>query len=323
VSATVENLYPQVLLVASRYDLSCDYVISHLRHKKVNYLRLNSEDLSELTVELDPIRKSLKIGFEDKQYCIFSEKLRSVLFRRPVFLREYGDDQLSTSDRFSRLQWAAFVRNLMIFEEASWMNNPVSTYLSEHKALQLSIAAQIGFAVPETRITNAPHPKLIGNEPHKIAIKGLDTVLIRAEGQELFGFTNFECSSTLEPTEWKTAPATIQVELTNKLDIRVTVVGDQVFAASIMTNGQPICGDWRVQKNNAKFSEYCLPEDIAQRCCNLVKKLGLSFGGIDLALCEGQFYFLEINPTGEWAWLVDMAKLPIDKAISDYLSQNL
>lgn len=319
----VERFYPQVLLLASRYDLSCDYVVSHLRKKQISYLRLNSEDLCESTIELDPIRKYLKVGLGAKEYSITSEKLRSVLFRRPVFLRDYGGgDQYSPIERFSQLQWAAFMRNLILFDSADWMNHPVATYQAEHKALQLSIAAKIGFAIPETRVTNAPHPNLISGEPCKVAIKGLDTVLIRFEGQELFGFTNFDYSSTFRPDEWQIAPAIIQVALMNKLDIRVTVVGDQVFSASITTNGQPICGDWRIQKADASFSEYRLPEDIAQRCCKLVKEMGLSFAGIDLALCGDQFYFLEINPTGEWAWLVDMANLPIDRAIADHLVQD-
>jgi len=31
---------------------------------------------------------------------------------------------------------------------------------------------------------------------------------------------------------------------------------------------------------------------------------------------------LEINPTGEWAWLVDSAKLPIDKAFAKCLTKT-
>ena len=43
--------------------------------------------------------------------------------------------------------------------------------------------------------------------------------------------------------------------------------------------------------------------------------LGLTFGGVDLIFANNKYYFIEVNPTGEWGWLKSVAKLPIDKAI--------
>lgn len=319
VTVTAGSVQPQILLLASRYDLTCDYIVSQLRRRPVQYLRLNSEDLSGLTIELDPIRRRLQIECGGKNYVVTPDCLRSVLFRRPVFVREYGDDYRSPAERFSRLHWAAFMRNLVLFHEARWINDPVATYRAEHKAVQLSVASQLGFSVPETRVTNAPHPDLLRDRSGHVALKGLDTVLLRAGGYEMFGFTTFECSAALESTAWRSAPAVVQTALTNKLDIRVTVVEDHVFAASIKSNGRSISGDWRAQKVDTQFSEYKLPEEIARRCRCLVRLLGLRFGGIDLALHDGDYYFLEVNPTGEWAWLVDAAGLPIDAVIADAL----
>ena len=198
---------PHVLLLASRYDLTCDYVVSQLRSKSVSYLRLNTEDLTDSVVDLDPVKRRLILEHCGRSYCVTPESLRSVFFRRPVFLRDYGDDHQSPGERFSRFQWAAFVRNLMLFEEAHWINNPVATYKAEHKAVQLSIAAHLGFAVPETRVTNAPTPDSLGDAYTQVALKGLDTVLLRAEGHEMFGFTTFEYSEALRPDAWRSAPA--------------------------------------------------------------------------------------------------------------------
>jgi hypothetical protein len=318
-----EEKHPQVLLLASRYDLTCDYVVIQLRRRSIPYFRLNTEDLRNSIVELDPIQRRLVVECGAKRYCITPQCLRSVLFRRPVFLRDYGEDQHSPLERFSHIQWAAFVRNLMLFKEALWVNDLAATYKAEHKAVQLSVAASLGFAVPKTRVTNLPHPYLLGEKCKRMAIKGLDTVLLRAEGYEMFGFTTFESSEQLESDAWRSAPATVQVALTNKLDIRVTVIGNRVFAAAITVGGNPVSDDWRVHKRNAQFHEFDLPPETVGRCRALVRALGLVFGAIDLALCDGEYYFLEINPTGEWAWLVDSAGLPIDEAIADFLSQEV
>lgn len=145
---TEKSVQPQVLMVASRYDLTCDYVVAGLRRRSIPYLRLNSEDLFASAIELDPIRRRLVIERTGRSYCVTPQGLRSVFFRRPVFVRDYGDGHRSFAEQLSRLQWAAFVRNLMVFDEARWFNDPAATYRAEHKAVQLSTAAQLGFVVP-------------------------------------------------------------------------------------------------------------------------------------------------------------------------------
>lgn len=135
------TVQPQVLILASRYDVTCDFVVAQLRRRSVKYLRLNSEDLCNLAVNLDPVLRHLEIRSEKSCYVITPEHLRSVLFRRPVYLRNYGEDDRSPEEQFSRVQWAAFMNNLMLFHEARWMNHPVATYRAEHKAVQLSVAA--------------------------------------------------------------------------------------------------------------------------------------------------------------------------------------
>ncbi len=48
--------------------------------------------------------------------------------------------------------------------------------------------------------------------------------------------------------------------------------------------------------------------------------LGLTFGGIDLDLTpEGDYVFLEVNPSGQWLWLDDKLTLGISDAIASWL----
>jgi hypothetical protein len=50
---------PEVLILSSRNDFSCDYVVAHLISRRVSYLRLNTEDLASYDVCLDPLGKEL------------------------------------------------------------------------------------------------------------------------------------------------------------------------------------------------------------------------------------------------------------------------
>jgi glutathione synthase/RimK-type ligase-like ATP-grasp enzyme len=114
-------------------------------------------------------------------------------------------------------------------------------------------------------------------------------------------------------------PVILQQYLHAKLDLRVTVIGNRCWAASVTTNGKGIEGDWRLAKREATFELFQLPEIIEQLCIKLVQVLGLTYGAIDLAIVGRDFYFLEINPTGEWGWLVEMLGFPIHLAIADVL----
>lgn len=207
-----------------------------------------------------------------------------------------------------------------MFDSCSWINHPASTYKAEHKAVQLALARSVGFDLPRTVITNdASGITKAAQADDKVAVKGLDTVLVWENGLETFGYTSLIDAKLAAKSNLSTAPLIAQEALEDKLDLRVTVVGKQAFCASVTHGNDRIQGDWRLRKDGTRFQPFELPADTLEKCLQLTESLGLVFGAIDLALQHGIYYFLEVNPTGEWGWLVDQAGLPIDKAIADAL----
>ena len=46
----------------------------------------------------------------------------------------------------------------------------------------------------------------------------------------------------------------------------------------------------------------------------------LRYGAIDLIETpDGEFVFLEVNPSGQWGWIADLGGLPIPEAVADML----
>jgi glutathione synthase/RimK-type ligase-like ATP-grasp enzyme len=71
-----------------------------------------------------------------------------------------------------------------------------------------------------------------------------------------------------------------------------------------------------------RYSLFDLPEDLAQRLIALTRSYRLHFAAIDLALDPtGRYWFLELNPAGQWAWLEEITKAPISDALIDSLSR--
>lgn len=304
------------LVVSSTIDYSSDLICYELERRGQSYLRINRDRFSQYEIIYSLEENCLKILINNQLYKITPEHLKSIYFRAPVFLRT--GKSYSLEEQLYRSQWSSFIRNLIIFDEAKWLNHPVSIYQAENKLFQLKVAKEYGLDVPETFVCNAI-PQGI-NLDRRYIVKSLDTALFYENGKEMFTYTNILSGHELINSKIKYAPVIIQECLDEKTDIRVTVIDNQLFAVSILKQGLQIEGDWRqTPPDELRYIHIDLPIDIREKILAFMKGLKLLFGGIDLALVNGKYYFIEVNPTGEWGWLVSTTNLPIDKAIVDCL----
>jgi hypothetical protein len=306
------------LIVSSSVDYSTDLICCELEKRGLSYLRLNRDQFSEFDVIYSLFDGTLSVVIGKEEYHINPKDLLSVYFRAPVFLRN-TNKLYSLEEQLYKSQWSSFIRNLCVFESAKWVNYPVDTYKAENKVLQLKIAKDCGLIIPNTFVGNTLPPDT--NPAGLYIVKSIDTALFYDKGQEMFTYSTKLTGKELLNSELKTAPVIIQECLSNKTDIRVTIIGDTLFAVSITNNGLSIDGDWRrTPKELLKYKPIRLPKSVVVSIQRTMESLHLKFGGMDLALVDNKYYFIEVNPTGEWGWLVSSAKLPIDKAIVDYLS---
>jgi len=55
-------------------------------------------------------------------------------------------------------------------------------------------------------------------------------------------------------------------------------------------------------------------------CAQMLARLDLVSGAFDFIVSrDGDWFFLEVNPTGEWAWLEEFLGLPIRDAFIEVL----
>ena len=254
------NVIPEVLLLASKFDLSCDYVVAQLKQLGVPYFRLNSEDFEEFAIVATPTKPEVYLESGGLSVQLSPQSLKAIYFRRAVYPQAPVTEKQSVHEQLSRLHRSAFMRSFMVFDSCRWINHPTATYRAEHKAVQLSVAQKIGFDVPRTVITNNSKGILAAAKGDRdIAVKGIETVLVWQGGLETFGYTSLVDTRVATSSHLASAPLIAQEALTNKLDLRVTVVGEEIFCASITVDDNPIQGDWRLQKTGAEFRPFCLP----------------------------------------------------------------
>ena len=210
------------------------------------------------------------------------------------------------------------VKDFNYFENSMWVNNPVDTYKAENKLYQLHIAKKTGLDIPKSYIGNCISDFVV--DKNNYIVKSLDTALFYEGNQEMFTYSNVISGTELKQSSIQYAPIILQECIQNKIDIRVTVIGNKVFPVTIKNNNSGIEGDWRkMDKDNLSYEPINLPDSIIEKILLLMKELRLKFGGIDLMLSDNKYYFVEVNPTGEWGWLVRTAKLPLQKEIVNLL----
>ena len=110
----------------------------------------------------------------------------------------------------------------------------------------------------------------------------------------------------------KFAPVIFQEFIPAIIDLRITVIGKQIFCIAVDTSKGDCEYDYRMQLENAVIKPHSLPPNIKVLIRKFMRPLGLVYGAIDMRLTpDGQYYFLEINTAGEWQFLEEKTTLKI------------
>ena len=106
-------------------------------------------------------------------------------------------------------------------------------------------------------------------------------------------------------------------------DLRVTVVGDELFAAAASLDDATYALDIRFNPGIA-YRPHSLPGDVEASILRLMQSLRLEYGALDLRLTpDGQYVFFEINPAGQFLYVEYSSGQPITAALADTSSGRL
>lgn len=302
-----------ILIITYKEDYTADFLINKLNEQGRQFFRLNTEEIDRYVYEWETTKKPFVLNGMSQFDGVWLRRLKL-----PVFNAEWSvADYLATEYDF------LFSNMVRTIDARNWMSLPDPLYRAENKLVQLSAARALGFMIPKTLLSNSKAKIREFVESNKLSgtiIKPLFSGKIESEKDVQIVYTNEVDLEHLNQLEhFDTTPCIFQERLAKAYEIRVTVVGRKVFAARVNSQeNEKTRVDWR--KERLPFLSYELPADVSHQCIDLVESLNLSFGAIDLIKStDGSYYFLEINPNGQWVWIEIDAGLPISQAIIDYL----
>ena len=181
------------------------------------------------------------------------------------------------------------------------------------KPYQAQLIRRQGFEVPETLITNDPDLVLEFRRRHKKiiykSVSGVRSIVQAFEEKDL---------ERLDHIRW--CPTQFQ-EFVEGDNVRVHVVGRQVFATHVSSAAT----DYRYSAEQvgeaANLEAMELPEDVAARCVKLSQALGLAFSGIDLKMTpDNRVFCFEVNPSPGFSYYEANTSQPISDAVARFLA---
>lgn len=203
------------------------------------------------------------------------------------------------------LQWAE-ITPVRVVNRA----DPMSS--NNSKPYQTQQIRRHGFEIPETLITNDPDRVRAFCERHGEvvykSISGQRSIVRRLDERDL---------DRLEHIRW--CPVQFQ-EYVDGQDIRVHVVGEEVFATRVKTNATDYRYASREGNPPAELQAMELPADVSARCVALSGDLELPLSGIDLRITlSGSVFCFEVNPSPAFSYYETHTGQPIANAIARYL----
>ncbi|MEZ8131492.1 MvdC/MvdD family ATP grasp protein [Enterovibrio norvegicus] len=310
-----------ILLVTNQRDLTMDYVVRELKNRDIPFFRLNTEQLP-LSSSSMGINNADDWKININGCDISGDIVKAAYFRRPGIPDEETLKITGGHKEYLINEWMSFLKNLYWRLDGRWLNSPTSIVLSEDKPKQLILARKVGFSIPDTYISNDVSCVMNLQKKHDLIAKPLKQALLGGDNEKVIFTTRIDEVSEEHSKSLKLAPVIFQSEIEKKFDVRVTVIGEKIFPVAIWSQvSNETTVDWRKGgKIDLKHECIQLPNDIEKMCFELIKILDLKFGAIDF-VCDknDKYWFLEINPNGQWAWIENQTKLPIAAQIVNEL----
>ncbi len=246
-------------------------------------------------------------------------EVRAVWYRRPQpFVLSPGLTRPSHRT-FAYNESHEAIAGLWQMLDVFWMNHPTRDEVAARKAYQLGVARSSGLDIP---------PTLISNDPSEVRLflaeRGSKETIYKAFSatQQEWRETRLVGDEELAVLDHvRHAPVIFQEYVRARFDVRVTIVGEQIFAAAIHSQDTQYRVDFRIDMDRAKVESHDLPAGIATSLLGFMRRLGLVYGAIDMRLTpDGRYVFLEVNPAGQWLFMEGRTGQPISAAVAEVLA---
>jgi ATP-GRASP peptide maturase of grasp-with-spasm system len=314
-----------ILIIADENDISSNLIVDWLRYFNEEIVRIDSNSkVKFVSIILKEKCDDFVLEINNKIYCLkdfkscFIRRAKLVFdFQIPASLNQnlnYYIKYHFTNDQKDLVDYFYFLISKYIPCIGSANKNRLN------KIITLRTAKDVGLKIPDTIVSGA---NILNSKTSWIA-KGISESIDIPSTENDYGFTCYvrENQTILPEIFW---PTLFQKKINKAFELRIFFVFNELYTTSIFSQlNKKTKTDFRDSNGiNLPMTPYNLPDEIRLKIIKLIKKLNLNIGCIDIIVSkEGEYYFLEINPMGQFGFYGDSVNFFLEKQIATKLKNG-
>jgi hypothetical protein len=293
-----------VLIFSIQFDPTTNEVLDWLDYYNTSFVRINGDNENGYLGNFTIGSQENDLLIEDKDI----EKYHSVWFRKASSNRDLFSEndnpqmvnRLENEIQEFKVSLGNIIeRNKYLHKLGSYINDKVD------KITQLEAAKSAGLLCP---------PYIISTQKARILsfAKDYDTLIVKSiynsamvgrnsglwVSHRLFTYDELvDCSDFSHP-------CIAQAFIRKAYEIRIIYLAGQLYASAIFFENNSVNPDYKDLENRSDilFVPYQLPYALAIKIKKFMKKMNLNVGCIDMIKSlSGDYYFLEVNPNGQFS----------------------
>lgn len=299
-----------ILIISNNNEQTTTEVIKWLFSMKKKFLFIHENEIFEIKT------KQKRIFLKSQRNYFFLDEITSVWYRRGGL-------------KFKRLQYEHYSIHIHMNETQHWLEDYVIKTLETkrhinkqsnthvNKIIVLEKASDVGLNVP-SYFLGENTDEVILNKTIVKPIAGNPILNSIYEDSDGIMYT-----SVVEKKENDSFFISFfQEKIEKDFEIRSFYLNGKIWSMAIFSqNDDQTKIDFRKYnlKRPNRNVRYNLPKEIEEKICRLMQNLDLNCGSLDFIKSGENYYFLEVNPVGQFGNISEDCNYSLEKEIADFL----
>ncbi len=286
------------------------------------------------------LKNNLKFVLQIRGKIVKSEEIKSIWFRNGLIelenYLEYKVSRREINTFENAIKYYLSAQHYSVLEFIIlWMTNHINCIGAHkqgryNKIWALYMANKVGFKIPDTNLCINKHDlnNLLKQYP-KILNKSLDVnfeYFSLKENIRWYEYSKLVDNDFLNNIDNNFFASVLQTYIEKKIELRVFYLNGDIFCSAILSQDNPkTVIDYRRYDtdDSNRVIPFKLPKHISFKINKLMKLLKLTTGSIDIIVSsDNQYYFLEVNPVGQYAYNSSACGFSLHKKIAEFLSNK-
>lgn len=322
-----------LLLFSSINERFTSLIEKHLGEDSLFKFNLDADALKETFVSI----QESDLVIEQQKRVIHLSDISGVWIKRQSVLITSEEEQAFCgfedycNYKIWKDEWNSIIKQIIAhlkFLSVPFFDEAESILNAEKKLLQLDVARAVGFLTPSTIVSNSKRDiqDFLSYHNDEGILKLSTQPTFNEQKKVYFIYANKVSASDFDDmANTVNSPIIVQNYIEKQYEVRYTFVNGEHFVCKIESqlSDKSKIDFRRYDFANTPYSAIDAPEDITKKVTSFMHELNLNYGALDFIVdYSNNWFFLEVNPVGQYGWIEHLTGLQITISILHYLKEN-